>query len=50
MIENKKCETHRVIYERLTEVHHDALDKVTIERPDDITPYQMEKCVNNEEY
>ena len=32
-----------------TEIYQDALDKVTIEIPDDTTPDEMEKCENNEE-
>ena len=48
-IENKKGEIHRVIYEKETDIRQDALDKVKIERPDDTTPAEMEKCVNNEE-
>ena len=47
-IELKKGELHKVIYKNITELHQDALDKVIIESPDDTTPYEMEKCVNNE--
>ena len=47
--ENKKGEIHRIIYEKETEICQDALDKVTTEIPDDTTPADMEKCVNNEE-
>ena len=42
-------EIHRFINENVTEIHQDALYKVTIEIPDDTTPAEMEKCVNNEE-
>ena len=45
----KKGEIHRVIFERVTEIHQDALDMVKIEIPEKTTPYEMEKCVNNEE-
>ena len=47
--ENKKGEIHRLISKKMPEIHQDALDKVTIEIPDDTTPAEMEKCVNNEE-
>ena len=47
--ENKKGEIYRVISEKVTEIHQDSLDKVTIEIPDDTTPAEMLKCVNNEE-
>ena len=40
---------HRVISEKLTEIYQNALDKVTIETPEDTTPAEIEKCVNNEE-
>ena len=46
----EKSETHRDISEKVTEIHQDALDKVKIESPDDTTPAEMEKCVNNEDY
>ena len=45
----KKCEIHRVIYEKVTEIHQDALDKVKIKSPDNTNPAKMEKCVNNDE-
>ena len=44
----KKGEIHRFISEKVTEIHQDAFNKLTIESPDDITPAEMEKCVNNE--
>ena len=34
----------------VTEIHQDALDKVIIEIPDDTTPSEMDKCVNNQYY
>ena len=46
----KKGEIHRVISGKVTEIHQDASDKITIEIPDDTTPPEMEICVNNEEY
>ena len=45
----KKGEIHRVISEKVTEIHQDELDKLTIESTDDTTPSEMKKCVNNEE-
>ena len=45
----KKGEIHRVISKKVTEIHQDDSDKVTIEIPEDKTPADMEKYVNNEE-
>ena len=45
----KNGEIHRVISEKVIEIHQNALDKVTIEIPDDTTPAEMEKFVNNED-
>ena len=45
----KKGAIHRVISIKVTEIHQDDLNKVTIEIPFDTTPAKMEKCVNNEE-
>ena len=39
----KKGEIHRVISQMVTEIHYDALDKVTVEFPDDTTPAEMEE-------
>ena len=46
---SKNSEIQRFISRRVTEIHQDALEKVTIEIPDDKIPAEMEKCVNNEE-
>ena len=46
--QRKKGEIHRDISEKVTEIHWDDLDKVTIEIPDDKTPSDMKKFVNNE--
>ena len=40
---------HRDISEKVAEICKDALDKVTIEIPDDTTPANMQKCVNIKE-
>ena len=49
MRKNKKDEIHRVISERVTEIHQDAFDKVKIEIPDDPTPAEMKKFINDED-